>query len=244
MTEFHGRTLDRVPRWDDRNGLFRVSSRVSEIPNDFAMDRCTYLNQGNEGGCVGYSGATVLSNVDSSGENAHPEVSQGNAEWVYSGAKDFDEYPGRDYEGSSVLGSMQFLMAQGVLKSYHWMTTVDEIVTALATVGAVNFGINWYESMFNVDSNGLIKVSGSLAGGHAICASAYRNKGELIRLDNTWGQSWGRNGSAWISGEDVERLLSEQGECSTPQKVSPLPVLGTSGRVDPDPDAGGVVAPE
>lgn len=233
----NGRTLDRVPRWDTKNELYRVSPRV-EIPEDFSRDRVTWLDQGSEGGCVGFSGTTVMS----FGDPAHPELDAANAEWLYSLAKDNDEYPGRDYEGSSVLGSAKGLLKSRLVRSYYWAKTVDEVCTAIALHAAVNFGIDWYQGMFDPDSNGLIAVSGSKAGGHAIASGAYKGRGELVRLDNTWGRSWGVDGSAWIKGEDLQTLLDNQGECAVFLKMADLSSWGQSARVDPD-SSGGVVNP-
>jgi len=241
MADFvNGRTLDRVPRWDTRNENHRVRALGLPvvIPENFTRERVTWLNQGSEGGCVGFSGTTVLSFPD----DPQPELSQENAEWLYSLAKDYDEYPGRDYEGSSVLGSAQGLKDKGVIGSYYWATTVEEICLAISSHSAVNFGINWYAGMFDC-VDGIVTLSGGLSGGHAIGAGAYQHKGELIRLDNTWGKGWGVDGSGWIKGESIERLLKEEGECAVFAKVNPFVNLGVSGRVDPDP-SGGVVAPE
>jgi C1A family cysteine protease len=79
-------------------------------------------------------------------------------------------------------------------------------------VAPVVVGLNWYSSMFHPNAAGLIKVDGSLAGGHAFLLDGVSADREYFRIKNSWGRSWGRKGFALISFKDVERLLAEDGE--------------------------------
>jgi len=73
-------------------------------------------------------------------------------------------------------------------------------------------GTNWYYGMFYPDRNGLIKVKGGLAGGHAYVVNGVDTKNKLFRIKNSWGKSWGIQGRAFISFNDMARLIREQGE--------------------------------
>lgn len=235
VTQFNGRTFDREPKWDTRNHKLsdvHADAVAKTPPSAKAYTREIFLDQGQEGGCTGYSDAQTMS----MSPGIHKEINNANAEYFYYEAKQYDEYAGDAYEGSSVLGAQKANVANKYTKSYSWAATVEEIVAALAFVGPVQLGINWYDSMFNVEANGNIVITANavVAGGHAICVGAYKQSGQLFRLDNTWGKSWGQSGSAWLSATDLTRLLGEDGECAVPIKMATLPSpIGTHARVDP-----------
>ena len=66
--------------------------------------------------------------------------------------------------------------------------------------------------MFYPDRNGLIKISGRLAGGHAYVINGVDTKKQQFRIKNSWGKSWGQQGHAYISFTDMKRLIKENGE--------------------------------
>lgn len=238
VTHHNGRTFDRIFQPDARNDAFRLKVVEPETvakapPASKAYTREIWLDQGAEGGCTGYSAAQTLSLAP----RVNNKIVAANAEYFYFEAKQYDEYKGDDYEGSSVLGAQKALLALKYTTGYNWAATVEEIIAALAFKSSVQLGINWYQSMFDVSAEGVISIaSGSaVAGGHAINAAAYKGGGDLIRLDNTWGKGWGKMGSAWISATDLSRLLSEDGEAAIPVKALHLPSpMGTHARVDPN----------
>lgn len=228
------RVLDRLPNWDDRNHLLRVvepETVAKTPPSAKSHARQIWLDQGQEGGCVGYSGTQALS----LSPNINNKLTAANAEWLYWLAKENDEFDGDNYSGSSVLGAQRGLNSNGYTTSYQWCTTVEEIIQALAFKGPVQIGINWYQSMFQVGAGGVITISpgSAIAGGHALCVGGYKLGGEYLRLDNSWGKGWGVNGSAWLAASDLMRLLTEEGEAATFVKKHPMPTLPTHTRVDP-----------
>jgi C1A family cysteine protease len=79
-------------------------------------------------------------------------------------------------------------------------------------LGPVVVGTNWYNGMFYPNRNGLIKISGRIAGGHAYVINGVNTVTRLFRIKNSWGQSWGQSGHAYISFTDMERLIRERGE--------------------------------
>ena len=58
-------------------------------------------------------------------------------------------------------------------------------------LGPVVVGTYWYSSMFYPDRNGLIKINGGIAGGHAYVINGVDKTKKLFRIKNSWGQSWG-----------------------------------------------------
>lgn len=234
----NGRKFDRFPNWDPRNENFRLKDIHAETaaktpPATVSHKRVIWLDQGDEGGCTGYSDAQCMSMYP----HNHPEISNPNAEYFYFEAKQYDEYAGDNYEGSSVLGAQKANVANKYTASYSWAATVEEMIQGLAFHGPMQIGINWYESMFTADpKTGIVTIAAGskVAGGHALCVAGYKDDGNLLRLDNTWGKTWALEGSCWLSAVDMTRLLAEQGEAALPikEKVLPSP-LGTHARVDP-----------
>lgn len=131
---------------------------------------------------------------------------------IYDECQKVDEWPGEDYGGTSVRAGAKVLQARGVIISYHWSFTLEDTINALLNQGPVVMGSNWYESMFNPDSDGFINVSGGIAGGHAYVLDGVDMAKEFVRIKNSWGRAWGKSGFAYIRFADLERLILEQGE--------------------------------
>jgi hypothetical protein len=176
------------------------------------------LDQGATSSCVGHAWRGWLS--------AAPLMTRTgpDAFAIYHGAQTMDEWEGENYLGSSVRGGAKYLQQLGHVASYLWAFNAQDIATwLLAGHGSVVLGINWYEAMFDPDRLGIIHKAGALAGGHAILCVGYSQPHGLFRLVNSWGGGWGEHGRAWISGEDLESLMAEDGEaaCGTEQRIQP-----------------------
>jgi hypothetical protein len=223
MDQESGRTFDWHPPEPERlegNQPFLLSVKAETILTNkplrsYAWKRKAWLDQGREGACTGFGAAQALS----AGQYAVP-VTNGIAQGFYEGAKRYDEWPGENYEGSSVLGAMEFLHHETYyLRAYWWATTLDEVLHAVAFYGPVEMGSWWNEGMMQPDSDGNLHLSGQRVGGHAYCVAAVDLARRRARIDNSWGPHWGQNGSAWIGFEELEALLREQGECALPRKT-------------------------
>jgi len=130
---------------------------------------------------------------------------------VYRDAQVVDEWPGENYNGTSVRAGAKVLADRGHIGEYRWAWDLETVVRALLDVGPVVVGTNWYSGMFE-PNQGIIDISGTVAGGHAYLLNGVnRNKG-MIRLKNSWGRDWGSRGHAYISFEDMDRLIKEDGE--------------------------------
>jgi C1A family cysteine protease len=66
--------------------------------------------------------------------------------------------------------------------------------------------------MFFPDKNGVIKVGGKHSGGHAYIINGVDTKTKMFRLKNSWGKTWGKSGSAFISFSDMDKLIKQNGE--------------------------------
>lgn len=120
---------------------------------------------------------------------------------------------GNSYDGTSVRASMKLLVRDGLVTSYNWTTDANVVAQAVLGVGPVIMGTNWYGSMMT-PTKGILRVDGSISGGHAWVINGYNSKTRMFRMKNSWGRNWGLQGRAFISFENVQRLLSEQGEAA------------------------------
>lgn len=205
--------LGRVARFDERSRQFPIRALLAPLarPRSYTWRLERLLDQGQTPMCVGFSIAHEIA--------ARPVVVATDdvvASKLYQLAQRYDEWPGESYEGSSVLGGMKGATELGYYREYRWAFGFDDAVLSLGHHGPVVLGINWYGTMFEPDLEGRLHVSGSVAGGHAILANRVDVRRERVWLANSWGVGWGLNGGAWLSFDDLDRLLHEDGECCVP----------------------------
>jgi hypothetical protein len=98
----------------------------------------TYYDQGNEGSCVGFSSSRMMSLLNRK---------RYDAEWLYHEAQRLDEWPGEDYDGTSVRAGMDVLRTEGHrrklgpftlpveagngISANYWATNVVEVLACL-----------------------------------------------------------------------------------------------------------------
>jgi hypothetical protein len=117
----------------------------------------------------------------------------------------------------------------GWIKSYHHAFGLQAALKALVLRPNI-WGINWYQGYDDPDpATGIVKVSGSIRGGHEICATEIILKGgdipgttekapaDLVGFVNSWG-AWGLDGTGrfYATFTDLDRLLGEQGDVTVP----------------------------
>lgn len=237
--------LDRVYQLDLRslNYLVPKATAFDRKPRSYTWEVGTWLDQGAEGACVGfgYSHDLLARPVPVIGVS-----NQYAREHVYWGAQQIDEweggsYPGANptYEGSSVLAGAKVCTSLGFYSEYRWAITAQDVAGTIGYEGPSILGLNWWTNMFNPDKDGFLRPTGKIEGGHCICAYAvkFHFKGmfswfnrswenvdydkSYIKVWNSWGPSWGENGTAKISLRDLSQLIEgEHGEACFPKRVS------------------------
>lgn len=225
MTVTAVRPEDRVLDWrinlDPRALTYKVSRQVAALKaRNRVWKRDTWLDQGREGACTGFAGGHAMATTP---RRHKPQITDADGRSFYKGAQDNDEWPGNNYEGSSVTGLMKYLKSIGLVKRYWWCTTLEEIVHAVGFIGPVVIGVNWYSGMWNTDAAGLIHKAGSRVGGHALVIGGVDVVNRRFLLFNSWGKDWGVNGGAWISFDDMQSLLDEGGEFAVITKAAVAP---------------------
>lgn len=138
---------------------------------------------------------------------------------LYAEAQTIDEWPGTDYDGTSVRAGAKILVRQGLLAAYEWAWDVDTVVEAILTRGPVVVGTTWYEEMSTPDSQGVIHAEGDSVGGHAYVLNGVNRETEVVRIKNSWGRGWADEGNALLRLEDLDALLRDYGEACLPIEV-------------------------
>lgn len=121
-------------------------------------------------------------------------------------------YPPTD-NGSSGLAAAKALKHVGLITSYKHAFGLEHLLGALM-LAPVIIGIPWLENMFKPDVNGLLDVSGDVAGGHELVVKGYDPATDLVTLLNSWSDNWGIAGCASIHTTDLARLLADRGDCT------------------------------
>ncbi len=204
--------LDRLVQFDPRSRAYPVRELVDgKAPRSYTW-RCEAWNdQGREGACVGFAWSHELA--------ARPVVrptSEAEAMAIYRRAQVLDQWPGEAYSGTSVIAGAQAVQERGGLGSYRWAFGLEDLILAVGYTGPAVLGVNWYTGMFNPGPDGYIRVTGSVAGGHAILCRGVSLKTRSFLLHNSWSRDWGQDGTCRISFDDLGRLLAEDGEACLP----------------------------
>jgi len=226
----------RAPQ-DGRDHRYRMAGAMVQMralagkptPRKRQYTEGPILNQGMKPHCVTFSGLGF--------QNAAPMMRSDGFETTkaYDWCQRNDEWPGENYDGTSVRALMKFLQEFGYISNYVWGQSPQEAIEWMnGGYGTVIIGTYWYPQMDNVDSKGFIQFPGALAtpiGGHAYRVNWYdKEKGGLL-IVNSWGHNWGmqrRNGdltgTAYMRIDDFARLLREDGEiaAATQQRIKPL----------------------
>lgn len=186
--------LGRLNAPDARDMRFLMSSLPAAAPKPPKPRKYPYRLgstqfQGNTPRCVGFSGRHKLTAAPIMVKSGpEPEV-------LYRGAQDYDEWPGNDYDGTSVRGLFKWLTANGYIQSYVWATSAKDCHDFLrAGWGTIIAGTEWTSKMFEPDAQGFVHPEGASEGGHAyhLFWSVERGNAATSELwfQNSW-DNWG-----------------------------------------------------
>lgn len=217
--------LDRLVQFDERSRAFPIRATVTQAsPRSYTWRVNNWLDQGNEGACVGFGWGHELSARPVVVPNITDQFAKERIYWAAQALDEWDggSYPGASpvYEGTSVLAGAKAIQNLGYMTEYRWAFGLADLRMALGYKGPVVLGLNWYEGMMDTDKEGRISPTGEMVGGHCILAYSNSEKSKRIRLWNSWGHSWGQDGSCWISFDDLDKLLHEDGEACVPVRRS------------------------
>ncbi len=227
-------TLDAAPRLgnhvlnvpadtkDLRDRIYEPALNALELSMDPPDPELSPVrDQGHEGACTGFalSGAVTLLNRQRHARLPAPgDAPVASARMLYEMAKLNDEWPGEDYEGSSIRAALKGFFNNGVcsedLAPYrmgerNWHLTKERAVdarkvglgayyrlrpqiidyhAALNETGVIYVSAKVHRGWQN-PRKGDISPSSLTEGGHAFIIIGYDDKGFLIQ--NSWGTRWG-----------------------------------------------------
>jgi hypothetical protein len=121
-------------------------------------------------------------------------------------------YPPSD-RGGSGLAIAKVLKASGAISGYKHAFSLNACLAALAKQPVI-IGISWMNDMFNPDADGRLHPTGPVAGGHEIVLDELDVENKRVWLTNSWGASWGVQGRAYLTWDDLGALLAQQGDCT------------------------------
>ena len=205
----HG--LGRLAAPDDRDARFLMAAAIPSA----TTRSWRYWNQGGWWGdqgsrpwCVEFSWHHWVAD----GPVTHGRGPRWDIGQVYREAQMIDEWPGTDYDGTSVRAGAKVLQRLGYISEYRWAWDGDTVVRAVLEAGPVVVGTWWTTGLSNPDREGIIRYTGAVEGGHAYLINGVNTRRGLARVKNSWGRRWGRKGTAWLPLEDLDRLIRDEGE--------------------------------
>jgi len=135
---------------------------------------------------------------------------------LYSLATTLDPYSGMyppTDTGSNGLSIAKALQKLGLISGYQHATSLAAALTALNDQACM-VGTIWRGDMFNPMSDGRLKITGNIEGGHEYKLDELDVENKRVWILNQWGLDWGINGRAYLTWDDLGTLLANQGDCT------------------------------
>ncbi|KIF67635.1 hypothetical protein HY68_01705 [Streptomyces sp. AcH 505] len=222
-----GGRLGRHVQHDPRSRAYAVSEDL--LPSRYTSAthsvRIPVLDQGDRGSCTGnaaegYVGSDPLYAAIPAKVPPRPTgdatADEAQAVALYAAATKLDDihgtYPPTD-TGSTGVAVAKAAQQVGLIAGYQHAFSLDTALRALAATPLI-VGVSWYEGFDTPNPAGLVEISGQPRGGHEFLVYAIDAEQQLVGARNSWGTSFGADGSFWFSFDDFGRLLGEDGDAT------------------------------
>lgn len=172
------------------------------------------LDQGATGHCVGFGWAGW-----GDAEPILDTYTDDDGHAIYYEAKVIEGDPGNE-DGAYPRDGAKAMKARNRLSTYAFANSLDDILAWLRAKGTVGIGTDWTNDMFYPDKKGFVSPTGQVAGGHWYLL--YGVDGTDLVFKNSWGDSWGDNGSFRMTFDDFTTLFQSYGEAIVAVEL-PLP---------------------
>lgn len=236
-----GKRLGRHVRVDSRSARYQYRAPAGVVLQDQLWTRhIPILDQGNVGSCTGDEQTGILGTSpfwETLSAAVQASLDQNYAYGVYSDAENLDgdgPYPPNDY-GSSGESAAKVVLNRGLISGFVEINNSDDMAAALQD-GPVGVGSNWYDSMDSPDGNGLVSITPGayVRGGHEYEIRGVKIAERLFLADNSWGADFANAGSFEVGWDTMNRLLTEQGDCTRCLPLSVPAPVPTPVPSDPD----------
>lgn len=166
-------------------------------------------DQGSVPQCVAYASVHWLEDGPITHAGPVPIIQP---QMLYDAAQAIDPWAGTPHEGTTVRAAAKTLQRLGLIKSYHWAFTLEDVVSTVLNHGPVIMGTNWYEGMSDPDAKGVLHATGQMIGGHAYVINGVNVPARMFRCKNSWSRSWNKRGFGFMPFDLVGKLIEDQGE--------------------------------
>lgn len=202
------RKYGRIYIADQQDCLFQLErpARASKRTFRYWNARGWRGDQGTTSKCVAFAWAHWYEDGPIT-HRGKPPVADPHA--IYALAQDLDEWPGDDYEGTSVRGGAKAMRQLGFISEYRWTKSLDVLIHEVLERGPVVVGTAWWSDMCEPDKSGLIRATGEVLGGHAYVINGVNTKTRLFRIKNSWEPTWGQAGMAYVPFDDMAMLVED-----------------------------------
>lgn len=113
--------------------------------------------------------------------------------------------------GSDGLSAAKVAVNRGLIAGYQHTFSGDAARKALG-VTPIGLGMLWKEGCDSPSSTGEIKYTGAVRGGHEIAGFKIDVILQRVWFRQSWGRSWGYNGTFWMSFQMLDDVLGDQGD--------------------------------
>jgi hypothetical protein len=168
--------LGRHVHLDSRSRAYAVQPGTVAVRSVRHTAHIGILDQGQVGACTGFSATSCAYHEPYATLTSKPwkyaPTAAGALAWYHENTVE-DGFAGTylpDDTGSDGLTASKVAREAGISTGYQPALDLDSSLAALMTAPGIT-GIPWYQSMFDVDSSGLVTVDvrSGLAGGHELC---------------------------------------------------------------------------
>lgn len=212
--------LDALPERDAAN-LVDVFAPIRSVHHE---EFEPVFNQGDLGSCTANAALGTLVTAPFGKTGVAYTENDAVALYELETTLDNTQIPGSyppDDTGSTGPWSMMALEKQHRIRSFTHTRSAHHALLLL-NQGPISIGVTWFQSMFTVEKlpsgQSAIHVDPNteVAGGHQVCFVANDTRAQMVYVRNSWGDSWGDDGHAWLSWADLKFLFANGADAVAP----------------------------